>query len=55
MIDTLKLILAQIHEDLYYLEESDTAWNREYTKLCKKRRIIKKAIKRLEKLEGTKK
>ena len=51
MIEKLRNELASVEEGIIYMEESDTAWSREYTKLCKMRRILKKAIRRLERLE----
>lgn len=51
MIEKLKDELRSIEEGIIYMEQSDTAWSPAYTKLCKKRRILKKAIRRLEKLE----
>ena len=51
MIDKLKQELASIEEGIKYMELADTAWSPAYTKLCKTRRILKKTIKKLEKLE----
>ena len=51
MIEKLKNELMSIEEGITYMEETDTAWSPAYTKLCKTRRILKKAIRRLEKLE----
>lgn len=51
MIEKLKQELRSIEEDIQYMELADTAWSPEYTTLCKKRRILKNAIKKLEKLE----
>ena len=51
MIEKFKYELRCIEEAITYLVESDTAWSPLYTKLCKKRRILKKAIRKLEKLE----
>jgi hypothetical protein len=51
MIQKLKDELSSIEEGIYYMEQSDTAWSPAYTKLCKKRRILKKTIRKLEKLE----
>lgn len=51
MIEKLKDELRYIEEGIFYMEESDTAWSPAYTKLCKKRRILKKAIRKLERLE----
>ena len=51
MIEKMKDELRAIEEGITYMEETDTAWSPAYTKLCKKRRILKKAIRKLEKLE----
>ena len=51
MIQKLKDELRAIEEGITYMELSDTAWSPAYTNLCKKKRILKKAIKKLEKLE----
>ena len=51
MIEKMKDELRSIEEGILYMEETDTAWHRSYTKLCKKRRILKKTIRRLERLE----
>ena len=51
MIEKLKDELMSIEEGIFYMEQTDTAWSPAYTKLCKKRRILKKTIRRLEKLE----
>lgn len=51
MIEKMKDELRSIEEGILYMEEADTAWSPAYTKLCKKRRILKKAIRKLERLE----
>lgn len=51
MIEKMKDELRYIEEGILYMEESDTAWSPAYTKLCKKRRILKKTIKKLERIE----
>jgi Mg2+ and Co2+ transporter CorA len=51
MIEKMKDELRSIEEGIYYMEQTDTAWSPAYTKLCKKRRILKRTIRRLEKLE----
>lgn len=50
MIEKLKNELMGIENDILYMEETDTAWTPTYAKLCKERRILKKAIRKLEKL-----
>lgn len=51
MIEKMKNELRSIEEGIFYMEQTDSAWNPVYTKLCKQRRILKKTIRRLEKLE----
>lgn len=51
MIEKLKDELMSIEEGIQYMELTDTAWSPAYTKLCKKRRILKKTIRKLERLE----
>lgn len=50
-IEDIKKVLSTVEESIYYLEETDMACGVMYTRLCKKRRILKKAIKKLERLE----
>jgi hypothetical protein len=52
MIERLKDELREIENGIIYMEETDTAWTPEYTKLCKTRKILKKTIHKLEKLEA---
>ena len=54
MIEKLKDELRSIEEGIAYMEESDTAWFHAYTTLRKKRKILKKTIRKLEKLEAHK-
>lgn len=51
MIEKLKQELRSIEEGIAYMELSDTAWSPAYTNLLKKKRILKKTIKKLEKIE----
>jgi hypothetical protein len=51
MIEKLKQELRSIEEGIVYMELSDTAWSHEYTKLWKQKRVLKKAIKKLERIE----
>lgn len=51
MIEKMRDELKSIEAGIEYLEQSDTAWSPAYKNLCKKRRILKRAIKKLEKLE----
>ena len=51
MIEKLKNELASIEEGINYAEINDDVWNASYTRLLKKRRILKRAIKQLERLE----
>lgn len=55
LIEKLKYELSCIEEGIFYFEQTDAAWSPEYTRLCKKRRILKRAIRKLEKLEVHKK
>lgn len=52
MIEKIKNELTLIEEGIEYMEEADTAWSPAYTKLCKKRRILKKTLRKLERLES---
>ena len=54
MLQKLKNELMSVQEGIEYMELSDTAWSPAYTKLCKKKKILKKTIKKLEKLEVNK-
>ena len=54
MIEKMKNELRSIEEGILYMEETDTAWSPVYTKLCKQRRVLKKTIKKLERLENRK-
>lgn len=51
MIQKLKDEIRYIEEGICYMEDTDTAWHPTYTKLLKERRILKKTIKKLERLE----
>ena len=51
MVEKMKDELRSIEEGILYMEQTDTAWSPAYTKLCKQRRILKKTIHKLEKLE----
>lgn len=51
MIEKMKDELRAIEEGIRYMELSDTAWSPAYTKLCKTRKILKKTINKLQKLE----
>ncbi len=51
IIESLKNELIAIEEGLTYMELNDMAWHRDYAILRKKKRIIKKAIRKLQKLE----
>ena len=50
MIEKLKSELRSIEYTMIEMEDSDTAWSPAYTGLCKKRRVLKKTIKRLERI-----
>lgn len=51
MIEKLRSELRSIEEGIEYMELTDTAWSPAYTNLWKKRRLLKKTIKKLQKLE----
>ena len=51
MVEKLKHELASIEEAIYYMEQTDTAWYPAYAKLCKKRKILMRTIRKLERLE----
>jgi hypothetical protein len=51
IIEELKRELRSTEEGIFYMEQTDTAWYPAYTKLCKKRKILMKTIRKLEKLE----
>jgi hypothetical protein len=52
MIEKIKNELRYIEEGIRYMEDTDTAYHPTYTKLLKERRILKKAIRKLERLEA---
>lgn len=52
MIEKIKTELMFLEEGIRYMEDADTAWSPAYTKLCKKRRVLKKALRKLERLEA---
>lgn len=54
MIERLKNELVYIEEAIVYMQDSSTSWHPAYTNLCKQRRILKRAIKRLERLVNKK-
>ena len=51
MIETIKKEIHAIEEGIEYMELADTAWTPAYTKLRKTRRILKRTLKKLERLE----
>ena len=46
--------LGYLEADIIYMEESDTAYTRDYLKLLKTRKIIIKTMKKLKRVEETK-
>lgn len=54
MIEKIREEIKYIEEGIIYMEETDTAWHPTYTKLVKERKILTKAIKKLERLEASK-
>lgn len=51
MLEKTKKELSSIEEAINYAEASDMAWTPYYTELCHKRKLLKKEIKKLEKME----
>ena len=51
MIEELKNYLEDLNEGITYAELSDQAWSKAYTLVLKERRIIKRTIRKLERLE----
>jgi hypothetical protein len=51
IVEKLRCELSSIEESLFYLEETDMAWSRAYTKLWRQKLIVKSAIRKLERLE----
>ena len=51
MLEKLKTELRSIEEGIEHMELSDTAYHPTYAKLRKKRRIIRRTIKKLERIE----
>lgn len=54
MIEAIKEELSRIEEALFYMEEDDESFYPEYPKLLKKRRILIRTVRKLERLEGRK-
>lgn len=52
MLEMMKNQLSKIEEGIRYMEDTDTAYHPTYTKLLKERRILKKALRKLERLEA---
>lgn len=52
MIQKLKDELRSIEEGIQYMELTDTAWSPCYTKLVRKKRVLKRTIRKLERLEA---
>ena len=52
MVEKIKNELMFLEEGIEFMEKADTAWTPMYTKLCKKRRILKKTLRKLERLEA---
>ena len=50
----MKYAIKSIEEAMYHMEMNGEANCRDYTKLCKKRRVLKRALRKLERLEGRK-
>ena len=54
MIEKIKHELMSIEEGIHWMEDSDTVWLVAYTILCKKRRLLKRTLRKLERLEARK-
>jgi Mg2+ and Co2+ transporter CorA len=54
MIERIKNELRSIEEALYHMDMNGIDDNRHYAKLFKKRRVLKRALRKLERLEGRK-
>ena len=50
MIEKLKSELRSVEYTMIEMEDNDMAWSVAYTKLCKEMRVLKKTIKRLERI-----
>lgn len=51
MIEKMRNELMSIEEGIRYMEDADTAWSPAYTKLCKKRKLLMRFIRRIERLD----
>lgn len=51
MIEKIKNELMFLEEGIEFMEKADIAWTSMYTKLCKQRKILKRTLRKLEKLE----
>lgn len=52
LYEHLEKELAYIDADIAYMEELDLAFNRDYTKLVRTKKIITKTMKKLKRIEG---
>ena len=52
MINILKNYLTSLEDAMNYMRESDQSWSREYTALWRESLIIKRTIRKLERLEA---
>ena len=53
IIELVKEAIYQVDSDLYYLDMTGP-WCKEYTKLVREKRILKRTLRRLERLEAKK-
>ena len=53
IIELIKEAIYQVDSDLYYLDMTGP-WCKEYTKLVREKRILKRTLRRLERLEAKK-
>jgi hypothetical protein len=51
MLEKKKIELKSIEEAINYAEASDMAWTPYYTELLRKRKLLKKEIKKMEKMK----
>ena len=51
MIEEMKDYLEDLNEAITYAELSDQAWSKVYTLALKERRIIKRTVRKLERLD----
>ena len=50
-VETLRKLLASIDDGINYEAENDRAYTKHFVALCKERKIIAKALKKLERIK----